>query len=188
MGNVKPKIIAISGSTRHNSTNENILKIIAELYKNSLDITLYNGIAELPHFNPDIADDQIASSVKDFRELIAAADGVLICTPEYVFSLPGSLKNALEWTVSTTVFSDKPVACIVASGLGEKALESLVLIMKTLVGTEINPETTLLISGARSKVKPDGTFSDDTTSVKIKELMEAFISMLPQTNRSNGMV
>ena len=67
-----------------------------------------------------------------FRKSIEEADAVLICTPEYVFSLPGILKNALEWTVSTTVFSDKPTALLTASSSGEKAHESLLLVMKTL--------------------------------------------------------
>ena len=181
----KPKILAISGSTRQHSTSENILTIISNIYLDRLEINIYKEIGDLPHFNPDITDEQIAGSVKIFREQIAAADGVLICTPEYVFSLPGALKNALEWTVSSTVFSDKPVACLVASALGDKAFESLLLIMKTLVGTELNPEATLLISGARSKITAAGTFADENTAAQVKMFMEAFIQMLPVNNQTH---
>ena len=86
----------------------------------------------LPHFNPDIDDEGLPLSVENFRPKIEEAAGALICTPEYVLSFPGKLKNALDCTVSTTVFSDKPVAIIAASTSGEKAHESLDLIMTTL--------------------------------------------------------
>jgi NAD(P)H-dependent FMN reductase len=166
------KIIAISGSTRTNSTNEGILRLLAKLYQDTLDVELYDGLAGLPHFNPDDDNENVAASVKNFREQIAQADGVIICTPEYVFSLPGALKNAIEWTVSTTVFSDKPVALIVASGLGEKTFESLTLIMNT-VGAKIGEHAKLLIQGARSKIHKDGNM-DEQTLIALKKLMQSF--------------
>ena len=123
---MKKKILAISGSIRKNSTNEFILKAIADLYRNELEVRVYNQIDQLPYFNPDLVKNEqsVPKTVKEFYQLIEEADGVLICTPEYVFSLPGALKNALEWTVSTTVFSYKPFAFIVASASGEKAFDS----------------------------------------------------------------
>ncbi len=63
----------------------------------------------------DLDGENPPEAVLAFRKQIAAADGVLICTPEYVFTLPGSLKNALEWCVSTTIFSQKPTGLITAS-------------------------------------------------------------------------
>lgn len=172
----KRKILAISGSTRIRSTNESILRIIAETYNEWIDVELFDGIAKLPHFNPDIDDDHVETSVKDFREKIEHADGVIICTPEYVFSLPGSLKNAIEWTVSTTVFSDKPAALIVASGLGEKAYESLILVMKT-VGANMG-DSTLLIKGARSKLNALGQISDQSVLQDIDSVMKSFMKTI----------
>lgn len=173
----KKKILAISGSTRTNSSNLQIIKSIAALSSEDLEIEVYNKLSELPHFNPDVDDADISYSVEEFRNKIKEADGVLICTPEYVFSLPGSLKNAIEWTVSTIVFSDKPVALITASGLGEKAHESLQLIMKT-VGAVFNKQTQLLISGARSKVNSNGEITNEATLSKVTELIEAFIKLV----------
>ena len=115
MENNRRKIFAISGSTRVNSTNSNLLRWIVELYGEQLDIELFEHIAHLPMFNPDLDGDHVPDIIAELREKIQDADGVIICTPEYVFSLPGALKNLLEWTVSTTVFSDKPVALITAS-------------------------------------------------------------------------
>lgn len=170
----KKKIFAISGSTRICSSNESILKIIAELYRECIDVEIFDGIATLPHFNPDTNDDSVEASVKDFRSKIEQADGVIICTPEYVFSLPGSLKNAIEWTVSTTVFSDKPAALIVASSLGEKAFESLILVMKTL-GADIR-DSKLLIKGARSKLNEAGELCDASVLQEIHAVMKSFLT------------
>lgn len=172
--------MAISGSTRYLSSNEAILKFIANHYSESLDVELYAGIAELPHFNPDLDDESIPLSVQGLRKRIEEADGVLICTPEYIFSLPGALKNAIEWTVSTTVFSDKPTALIVASGLGEKAYESLHLIMTT-VGAKIGKQASLLIQGARSKFNSQGKIADESVLRGIDNLMHSFMETVDDT-------
>jgi NAD(P)H-dependent FMN reductase len=173
----KKKIFAIVGSVRKDSVNEAILRTIAARYKENLAINIFLEIAELPHFNPDITDESVTLSVTKFRKEIAASDGVIICTPEYVFSLPGTLKNALEWTVSTTVFTDKPVALIVASGLGEKTFESLTLIMKTL-GARIGKQSTLLIQGARAKYNAQRESLDTETLADIQKLMDSFIESM----------
>ena len=177
MKNSRKKILAISGSTRAQSTNESILKVIAAMYHETLDVDIFTGIGALPHFNPDLVNENLPVTVKSFLDLIEHSDGVIICTPEYVFSLPGALKNAIEWTVSTTVFMDKPVAIIVASGLGEKAYESLILIMKT-VGALIGEQSALLIQGARSKVNDLGQITDPSTFSHIGKLMMSFESGL----------
>ena len=174
---MKKKILAISGSIRKNSSNESILQTIKDVYSETLDIQLYHGIAELPHFNPDPDIEEIPLSVITFRELVDQADGVIICSPEYVFSLPAVLKNALEWTVATIVFSDKPVALIIASGLGEKALEQLILIMKTLQA-KIGESATLILQGARSKINSYGKITDPKAIDEIDKLIHSFMSTI----------
>jgi len=173
------KVLAISGSTRKNSTNEIILKTIASLFPDTLELVLYNRIDELPHFNPDLEKDGLPPpSVAVFRRLIEAAEGVLICTPEYVFSLPGALKNALEWTVSTTIFSFKPLAFIVASASGEKAFESLDLIMKTLLQEPVNEQCKFLIKGGRGKIDAKEQLADIHTLNEIKKMISAFVAIM----------
>jgi chromate reductase len=127
---VKKKILAISGSTRSGSVNLHILQAIAEMYADKADFVIYNEIDRLPHFNPDIDIEPFPPAVNDLRKKIETADGVLICTPEYVFSLPGSFKNAIEWTVSTTLFTDKPAALITAASSGLKASDALNQLMR----------------------------------------------------------
>lgn len=179
MTSPKKKILALSGSTKKQSVNLALLKAIAATYSERITVDLYDGIDRLPHFNPDKDTETPPESVTDFRKRIASADGVLICTPEYVFSLPGSLKNAIEWTVSTTIFSKKPVALIVAAASGEKALESLQLIMQTLDAT-IPENGSLLIKGAKGKIEPDGTITDVETEAQLDNLMDSFLRSLDE--------
>ena len=174
----RQKIIAISGSTRRKSTNLQIIKAVSDLLIDKFEVEIYEGLVTLPHFNPDIEDEEGPPlSVANFRLKIEEASGVLICTPEYVFSLPGTLKNALDWTVSTTVFSDKPVAIITASSSGKKAHESLELVMKTL-GAKIGQKSKLLIQGVRSKINSEGKISDEATWKEIKELCDSFVETM----------
>lgn len=171
------KILAIPGSTRSKSSNLSILNFIASVYPERLDVQVYNKISELPHFNPEISDDVLPQEVKEFRRLINEADAVIICTPEYVFSLPGTLKNAIEWTVSTTVFSNKPMALIVASASGEKAFEALKLIMGT-IETIFNENTTLLIRGAKGKFTPEGEIKDEALQKSLIRLVDSLIELI----------
>lgn len=175
----KKKILAISGSTRTASVNLQILRFIEKLYQAEADFMIYNEIDSLPHFNPDLDKEPIPETVTLFRKLIEDADGVLICTPEYVFSLPGSLKNAIEWCVSTTLFTDKPVALITASSSGRIAHESLQLVMRT-VGAKLNDKTALLISAPKTKVSVEGEVTDEATLAAISELMQAFLQLLDE--------
>jgi chromate reductase, NAD(P)H dehydrogenase (quinone) len=167
------------------AVNHQILYQIAILYNHVLELQIFSGLTDLPHFNPDMKDDDISEHVQNLRFSIQRADGVVVCTPEYVFSIPGSLKNALEWTVSTTVFSDKPTAIIVASGLGEKAFESLSLIMNTL-GVRMGEESKLLIHGARGKFNGNENSPDDDILLKIKKVMDSLVTEMNRTTDSSS--
>lgn len=175
--NKRKKILTISGSTRNNSANHNIISAIAKSYSDRLEFESLNILTRLPFFNPDLDNENIPVIVEEFRNKIRLADGILMCTPEYVFSLPGILKNALEWTVSTTIFSEKPTAIITASALGEKAHESLLLIMKT-IGAKFDDTTTLLIQGARTKIDSNGNFLHEETLTSIDNLVSSFMKIL----------
>ncbi len=171
------KILAISGSTKPNSTSHHILNHIKSNLENILELEIYEGIEKLPHFNPAITDEQTSINVIEFRKQIENADGVIFCTPEYVFSIPGSLKNAIEWCVSTTVFSQKPVAMIIAAASGEKAYESLSLILTT-IETILPNESRLLIQGAKGKVNTHGEITDISTKEQIERVIQSLITTI----------
>lgn len=168
----KKNILAICGSTRKQSANKDVISAIKNMSQDTLEITLYDGLTDLPFFNQDITNENTPSNVIVLREAISKADGVLICSPEYVFSLPGVLKNALEWMVSTTVFLNKPTVLITASSSGEKAHESLLLVMKTL-GIKTKDEMCLLISGVKSKLNPQGEVIDDKLLRDLSQLIKS---------------
>lgn len=169
------QILAISGSLRAGSTNSHLLRAAASLAPENMDFTFYDGLGELPHFSPELDGDNPPASVSHLRELLQAADGVLICTPEYAFGVPGSLKNALDWTVSTCAFSDKPVAAISASSTymgGDKAHASLLLTL-TALGANILESGKLTIAAIQTKMNTDGEITDPTTLQALKSVVNA---------------
>jgi chromate reductase, NAD(P)H dehydrogenase (quinone) len=89
------------------------------------------------------------------------------------------IKNALEWTVGTSDFAGKPTALITASSLGEKAHESLFLVLKT-IEAKITENTALLISGARTKINSTGIVSDAPTIEAISLLIESFLQIIDE--------
>ena len=112
------RVLLISGSLRDGSTNVAVLRTVSALASENVTTVLYAGMAALPHFNPD--DDRegqpVHAAVAQLRSEIAAAEALLLCTPEYAGALPGALKNLLEWTVGDAGTYRKPIAWINASG------------------------------------------------------------------------
>lgn len=128
-------IVAICGSLRAHSSNLALLRAARKLAPEGMTITLYEGLANLPHFNPDDDEEGATppSAVAELRSLLAAADGILISSPEYAHGIPGSLKNALDWLVSVGALVDKPIAIINASpGGGQFAQASLAETLTTM--------------------------------------------------------
>lgn len=150
-----------------------ILKTIGERHKDA-DFQVYAGLATLPHFDPNAEDATLPDAVQNLRAAVSAADAVIFCTPEYVFSVPAILKNAIEWCVASTVFSDKPTAMIVASGAGEKTFESLGLILKT-IQCKMSVETMLHLKGVRAKMLT-GELADEGILQKLDVMFAALIS------------
>src|SRR6478735_2764883 len=159
---MKKNILAIIGSASKNSSNLKLVQKIAALTKDYFDITIFDRLSSLPHFDPELSVGNTPEIISDFRQLIQESNGVIICTPEYVFSIPGSLKNVIEWCVATTVFSRKPVGLITASASGEKGHEELKLIMRTIEAL-FTEDTTLLIKGIKGKITESGNINDDRT-------------------------
>jgi chromate reductase len=171
-------VFTIVGSANKGSVNQKILENIRALFPDTVNVSIFDDLSSLPHFKPSESINNPPPPVVDFRERIQQADGVIICTPEYIFSIPAILKNAIEWCVATTVFSDKPVGLITASTSGIKGHEELKLIMNTLAAT-INSE--LLISGVKSRINVNGEIVDQDTKQAIEQFVNSFIDMLYKT-------
>jgi chromate reductase, NAD(P)H dehydrogenase (quinone) len=112
------RILGISGSLRRGSHNTSLLRAAAKSLPPGVELEVYDGLAELPHYDADLDVEPAPATVTRLREAIADADGVLIATPEFNGSIPGALKNALDW--ASRPFPDnalrgKPVAVVGAS-------------------------------------------------------------------------
>ena len=111
------RVLGISGSLRRDSHNTELLRAAATLLPSGVEFVLYDGLKEIPPFDED-DEREAPASVVDLREQIAAADAVLFATPEYNHSIPGHLKNALDWVsrpAATNTMRNKPAAVIGAS-------------------------------------------------------------------------
>lgn len=174
-------VIAICGSTRTNSVNLSFITAISELAKNKFNVVLFNNIADIPHFNPDIDNDNPPEKVKQFRSLLQTADGILICTPEYAMGVPGTLKNAIDWTVSSCEFSKKPTALITASSVGEKGHAALKETL-SIIEAEMTEETQLLIPFAKTKIDANNTIKDAKTMEQVIDLIETLLNLITKKN------
>jgi len=166
-------ILAICGSLRPESSNMAILKALSSWLPAQVKYHIYDHIGKLPHFDPTLNHDTPPAEVNHFRQLITQSDGVIICSPEYAFGIPGSLKNALDWTVSSGEFTDKPVAVITASSSGEKAHEALLTVMNVITG-QVPGSSTLLIPYIRTKIA-NGIITDEETTTKLQAVITSLL-------------
>ena len=163
------RIIAIPGSMSQRSVNLSLIRSIIQIFSDRLDIKVFEGLADIPLFNPDLDTENPPENVSNFRRQLKQADAILICTPEYAMGVPGTLKNAIDWTVSSMEFSHKPVALITASTAGQKGHQSLINTLK-IIEAHMPDDSQLLISHVRTKVKADKIIDPETLQ-QIKKLI-----------------
>lgn len=166
------RILLVSGSTRSGSTNTAALRTALAVAPDGVVASLYEGLAELPAFNPDDDHDSPPSVVAELRRQIAAAGAVLFCTPEYAGSLPGSFKNLLDWTVGGGEIYGKPVAWInvAAEGRGDAAQAMLATVLG-YVGADVVGPACVRVTTARDAVGPDGVVVDPTVRGGLAEVL-----------------
>jgi chromate reductase len=175
--NPRKKILAISGSTRKASSNLNLIHAVAALSAAAFDLQLFEGLSDIPHFNPDLLPDKVPGQVLYFYKQLKEADGILICTPEYAIGVPGTLKNAIDWTVSAMGFSQKPVALITASTSGAIAHQSLLGTL-LIIESRITKDTQLQISAIKTKVSTDNKIIQEATLQDVKRLIDGLADII----------
>lgn len=141
-------LLALSGSLRAGASNTALLQAAALLAPPGVDVTLFDGVGSLPHFNPDIDQPngaELPLTVAELRLRVGEAGGLLISTPEYAHGLPGSFKNMLDWLVGSTEFPGKPVAILNASPYSVHAPAQLVEVLTTM-SARLVPEASISLS------------------------------------------
>jgi chromate reductase, NAD(P)H dehydrogenase (quinone) len=177
------KILAISGSLRSSSSNTIILRALIKFVPEHTNISIYEGIGNLPHFNPELDDGIVLDAVEDWRDRLKEADAIIFCTPEYAHGVPGVLKNALDWIVSSGEFMHKPTAVISASPSmdgGAKANASLVETLKVMMA-EIVAGSILCIPGVSAKLNAEGEIIDPETKRSLESLIDTLIRTIDKS-------
>jgi NAD(P)H-dependent FMN reductase len=165
-------ILAISGSLRVRSSNTEALRAAASLAPASVNVTLYSGLGALPHFNPDLDGEGAVppTPVMELRAQVAAADALLICSPEYAHGVPGVLKNALDWLVSGPEIVFKPIGLLNASPRSTHAQSSLAETLRTM--------STVLVPEASISLPLGGRGLDAEAIIAMPELAEPLLAAL----------
>jgi NAD(P)H-dependent FMN reductase len=167
------RLLLVSGSTRAGSTNTAALRTLRDLAPAGMCAVLYDEMAALPAFNPDDDLDVVPPAVARLREEIARADAVLLCTPEYAGTLPGSFKNLLDWTVGNGALYGKPVAWInvAAEGRGDGAHATPRTVLGYVAASVIEPAR-VQVPVPRDAIGPDGTIADPDVRARLVAVLD----------------
>jgi chromate reductase len=178
------KILAISGSLRAGSHNGALLRAAAEEAPRNVEIEWWNGLKSIPPFDQD---DELDPSlaVQTLRDAVLSADAVLFATPEYNSSIPGALKNALDWAsrpIATNVFRNKPVAVIGASAGAFGAVWAQAELRKVLstMGARV-AEVELAVGHAHEKLDQDGELIDGAVRQELRDAVSALVELTLET-------
>jgi NAD(P)H-dependent FMN reductase len=168
------RILAISGSLRAQSLNTLLLHEAARLAPSDVVFTFWERLDDLPHFSPERDVDPLPEPVAQLRELMAHADALLFCTPEYIHAMPAVLKNLLEWVVSSGVCVGKPTAAWSASPSlegGAKAHASLVHTLEVM-SAKVVQASSLCLTLARSGLNEAGHLKDPDQVALLRHALE----------------
>jgi len=167
------RLLGIAGSLRKASLNRALLRAVAETLPAEASLSIYDGIGDLPHFNSDIGSEP--EPVTQLKRAIADADGVVFSVPEYNYSIPGVLKNSVDWASrppATSPLRGKPIGIIGASIGISGSMRAQYHMRQIMVFTDspvlMQPE--VIIPNARERFDGDGNLVDEST----RQLLRTF--------------
>lgn len=175
-------LLCLSGSLRAASSSRAVLEKLCRTIGDEVSILRFD-IATLPHYDADLGS---LESVEAFKAAIAEADGLLIVTPEYNYSVPGVLKNAIDWAsrpAYASVFKDKPVLVMSTSGGalgGVRAQAHLKYILNGMLA-RVFPWQEIVVPHANQKVK-EGTFEDEAVEAFMSDAIRNFLEWVEATS------
>ena len=171
------KVLGVCGSLRKASLSMAALRACKDLMPAGMSLQIAN-IGDIPMYNQDVFDAGIPAPAKRFYDEIAAADGVLIATPEYNFSLPAVLKNAIDWVskMPKQPFDNKPIAVFSASQgpLGGARVQYDVRKILVQLWGLVLPRPEVFIGAAQTKFDKDGKLTDEATRKFLADLVTGF--------------
>jgi chromate reductase len=174
----KISILGFAGSLRKGSYNKSLLRTALEMVPAEVELEIFD-LEGIPPFNQDL-ENQPPEKVKEFKAKIRAADAILIATPEYNYSIPGVLKNAIDNAsrpYGDNAFNGKPVAIMGASIGMLGTARAQYHLRQSLVFLNMYPlnQPEVMVPFAQEKIDQNGRLTDQKTREKIKELLEALV-------------
>ena len=185
------RILALCGSVRLRSANRALLLAAQKHAPEGIDVTIFESIRDLPHFDPDIDGperdpEDRPEDVLRLRRALATSDAMLISTPEYAHGLPGSLKNALDWLVSDPIMVGKPVALIYGStGEANYAQENLKEVLTTMSAVVVS-DAIVSVPAVRSKIDDNGRVSDPQLALQIETALRNLAAFVSRGRTQSG--
>ena len=169
-------VLSFAGSLRRASTNRGLLRAAAEVLPEDMTLEVFD-LSPIPLYNADVEEAGVPESVTLFKQRLAAADAILIATPEYNYSIPGVLKNAIDWASRPPQgcpLVGKPLAIMGAGGTfgtvrSQLALRQVAVFINMLPLNK--PE--VMVQRNWEKFDPDGNLTDDATKEQVRGLLEA---------------
>ena len=177
------KILGISGSLRRDSYNAKLLRAAEELLPTFVQLEVCEGLKAVPPYDEDDDGQPAPAAVAALRRAVAEADAILFATPEYNSSVPGQLKNAIDWLsrpLAANPLRNKPVAVIGASTGAFGAVWSQAELRKVLAATGARvAEAELAVGHAHTRFADDGTLVDDDLRDQLREALDVLLAELP---------
>jgi chromate reductase len=173
------RVLAISGSLRADSNSTALLRALREEAPAGVEVELWHGLKGIPPYDGDEDVTPGPATVDAFRELIREVDAVFFATPEYNSSVPGALKNALDWAsrpMATNAFRNKPVAVIGSSAGAFGGVWAAAELRKVLgaMGARVT-DAELAVGHAHEKLGDDGRLADDDVRQGLREALETLL-------------
>ena len=174
-------VLGISGSLRRGSHNTSLLRAAAELLPDGVELELWDGLKAVPPYDEDDDVEPAPAAVAQLRDTIAGADAILFATPEYNHSVPGQLKNAIDWAsrpLATNPLRNKPVAVVGASMGAFGAVWAQAELRKVLAATGARVvEGEVAVGHAHQKFDADGRLTDETLRETLAEVVDALVTV-----------
>jgi chromate reductase, NAD(P)H dehydrogenase (quinone) len=174
------RALGIAGSLREGSYNRALLRAARDLAPDGLEICIFEGLADIPLYNEDVRAQGDPEPVTALKEAIRQADALVIAAPEYNYSIPGVLKNAIDWASrppDTSPLNGKPVAIMGATTGSWGTVRSQMHLRQVCVYTNMLPmnKPQVLVARARNKFDAQGHLVDETTRRFVRQQMEALV-------------
>ncbi|MBO0701688.1 MAG: NAD(P)H-dependent oxidoreductase [Candidatus Dormibacteraeota bacterium] len=177
------RILGVSGSLRRDSYNTALLRTAAELAPQGVEVTVFDGLREIPPYDDDLRQEGPQPSVEKLKDAIREADAVLFATPEYNHGLPGVLKNAIDWAtrpITDNPLRDKPVAIMGASTSPMGTLRAQLQLRDVLDFAHVLRRPEVLVSGADTRFDEQGGLTDETSREFVRTLVTELVNWAKQ--------